>query len=234
MEFAIAAAAAGGTAAANPSAYDAAVSWINTLANKPAVLVGMVSAAVAIVSGAFAYVNNLLERARTRAQRAIELYNYFYSPETYRCVVAPVMRMRLKWHGLTGRRQEEFKWALLHGWIGFSDEPDVIMKRYCGDGVDENKDLVCEHFRTEREMSRFTEHEAMTSFLYFWVRVQRLVDLGLISRSICKELMATPYGYYWAFVAELREELLKRMSPNDLEPAWVPASRKLEKLFGYS
>jgi len=194
----------------------------------PAVLIGSLT----VVIGAFSLLNSLLvariERRISRRARAADLYNEYYSPENYRRIVLPVIRLALKWRGLPDAEREAYRAAVRRGWLGFETEPARLLEAYVSaENLHEDADRA--HFRDALPAEAFTEHEALTAFLYFWTKVHELLRSGIIERATTRRLLGRPYRYAANFLKELRADIEEHLGDRDA-PVWVEATRKLDKV----
>ncbi len=86
------------------------------------------------------------------------------------------------------------------------------------------------HFHKVLPSEAFTEHEALTVFLYFWTKVFELINADVMDQKIAKRLLAKPYGYLGEFIKEFRADIQKNTTMGDLPP-WCEATEGLERFF---
>ncbi|GAB4155245.1 MAG: hypothetical protein Tsb0016_27230 [Sphingomonadales bacterium] len=196
----------------------------------PEIMIAAIAAIFAAVEALQAIVIATTQRKTAQRERAVQLYDDFYSAENYRRVVAPVMRLMLKWRGLPNDTRNAYRQAVRCGWLGFSREPEVLMHRYISPEVLQAEPYQA-HFRDTLDAGCFTEHEALTVFLYFWTKVHNLLEAKVINRNTTHSLLRVPFQYYAGFIAELRDDTLKNLGVGDVEPAWSSATRALERFF---
>lgn len=171
--------------------------------------------------------SGMIQRRLARRERAAELYSRFYSSDNYRRVVAPVYRLMMKWRGLPEPQREPYRAAVRLGWLGV-ESPAQLLGAYCSE-ESLHDDPERAHFRDTLPTESFTEHEALTTFLYFWNQVDELVATGLIDRTLFRRLFKSPFEYYRGFLAELRDDMKPRFPPAGA-PAWIAATERLERL----
>lgn len=196
----------------------------------PESFVALAGLVFTVVSVFHSLLGGWIQRRISRRERTAALYDDFYSADTYRRVVAPVMRLTLKWGGLPDEEARAYRKAVRMGWQGFRSRPSEAMKAYISDERI-HEDPTKAHFRDTLSTEQFTEHEALTVFLYFWTRLHELLDANLLCKEITHKLFREPYCYYRDFLAQLRDEVREKKESHDLDPPWVRATEKLDVFF---
>lgn len=190
-------------------------------------------AAIGGLIAAITFVNSaimaLIDRRRAIRDRSVDLYNEFYSAESYRRIVAPVYRMMLKWRAYTGEQREAYMQAMRASWTGARTEPERLLEAYNSQSR-LDLDPIEAHFRDTFSTEVFTEHEALTAFLYFWTKLDMMRSSGLVSNSVVKRMFCGPFDYYREFLAELRNQVTPRIDQDDAPP-WIDATTRLDKFF---
>lgn len=195
----------------------------------PGVAVAVFATFFTIVTFAESIWRAWVERRLARRERAANLYDDYYSTDNYRRVVLPVIRVMLKWRGLPNEQRDDFRKALRNGWTGFRKRPGELMRAYVSE-ENLHDDMAKAHFRDTLSTEEFTEHEALTVFLYFWVKVEAMLDARLIDPKTVKSLFGRPYSYVQPFLKDLREDFQENIS-KDRTPAWSIATAKLDRFF---
>ena len=179
-----------------------------------------------------------LERAVAAAgfevlERAADLFDRFYSLESYHAMVAPVYVISLKWNALEGEARAAFAGALCRGWAG-QDRAGELIAAWDPDHDDECSEASVEvfqaaHFRRSRTAEGITGHAALTAFLYFWVKLHAMLEAGLVCRRLTRQLFRQPYGIYAQFLADFRQAVLDSPDTSGGRPAWIEATEDLER-----
>lgn len=191
---------------------------------------GMI-ALLTLTLGALTVFHSLLTafigRRADRRERTVELYDGFYSVENYHRVILPVYRLMLKWRGLPDDAREKYREAVRLGWVG-ADDPSRVIRAYIPD-EHLHDDPQRAHFRDTVPGDHFTEHEALTIFLYFWTKVDQLISTGQVDPRLFKRLFAVPFGYYRDFLEQLRDDMRPHFT-EEKAPAWIRATEKIDDL----
>lgn len=176
------------------------------------------------------YLRSLARRARTA-----DLFDRFYSPENYHCMVGPVFVVALRWHALQGKEKEAYARALCKGWPKCDDVRDVVgvydPEHFGGRRDLTESDFEHMHFHGETNTEVITEHAALTSFLYFWTKLEAMLATGLLCKRLAIKLFANPYRIYEDFIAEFRSAVEKDPDTCDDIASWIDATKKLEQRF---
>ena len=167
-------------------------------------------------------------RAQQKA-KVVEIYDEYYSSDNYRRVVLPVFQIMLKWWNLPQPQKDEYRAVLRRGWVGYNSDTSTVLKTYLGSSYLED-DPDHAHFHRSLPSEAFTEHEALTVFLYFWTKVHELLQAGVMDKRTAQRLLAKPYGYLSDFIKEFRTDIAQHSEAQDLPP-WFQATEELEKLF---
>lgn len=195
----------------------------------PGVLIG----ALTILLGLFSLANSFsmawIERRIERRARASDLYNDYYSADNYRRVVWPISRIALKWNALPEPEKSAYRKAVRKGWL-IEETADGDLLKAVVSAEELRSDADCAHFRDTQSSEAFTEHEALTVFLYFWTKVYEMMRTGVIDRKVAKRLLKRPYGYTRGFVRALRDDIKAHVKKGH-EPIWFEATLALEKMF---
>lgn len=188
-------------------------------------------AIIALFIGLATLVLALQQRRLARLAAAKDVFDLLYSPENYTRRVQPVVTTMLKWHGLEGATAQRYRDAVMAGWLGFRQRPGELLHIYAGDGVD-GQDHYEVHFREQKNTECITEHEALTSFLNYWVSVHALIESHVVDRHLTRRLLKAPFGVYKDFLGEMRSEIRGQSKRKDNElPPWVAATEALEEWF---
>lgn len=190
-------------------------------------LLGILGGIIAAVGFAHAVGTEWYHRHRARQERARDLFAQFYAADHYRRVVAPVFRLTLKWAGLPDGTREQYRAAVRQGWV--IPKPAEALKVFVSPEYIETMDPAEDHFRKTLALEQFTEHEALTAFLYFFTRSERLIDTGLVDPKLFAQLFCKSFSYYWSFLEELRAEVSGHFEPG-AEPSWMEASLNIQQL----
>lgn len=197
--------------------------------DNPEVWIGAIGGIIALITFLNSAAMALIQYRRTIRDRSVDLYNEFYSADSYRRIVAPVYRMMLKWRGFPDERRQAYMQAIRSSWTGAKSDPQNMLRAYNSQHrIDMDPDEA--HFRDTFSTEVFTEHEALTAFLYFWTKLDMMKESGLISASIIKRMFCGPYCYYRDFLAELRRQVVPYLEHQDAPP-WIEATERLDKFF---
>ncbi len=170
-----------------------------------------------------------IEIVRTRRTRTNDLYAEFYAAEHYRKVVMPVYRIIIKLGALEGRDRTEYIDAIVAGWA-HDPEAAPLADAMTTEG-EARLGAFEQHFLFEHSTEAFTEHEALTSFVYFWVRAHRMLETRLIDKRLFQRLFCNSFAYYDDFLIEMRREIGRVAGPGE-EPSWVDATAEMQELLG--
>ena len=176
----------------------------------------------------FTIVMARIQIVRTRRTRTSDLYDDFYNADHYRRVVHPVFCIHRKLAALEGPAREEYIEAILVGWQGKVEDPVEAWHALI---PEKHRSLSAmeQHFFVESSTENFTEHEALTSFMYFWVRAHRMIITHLIDKKLFAELFCNSFKYYDDFLHELRTRICETGDPSEI-PSWVPATAYIQNL----
>jgi hypothetical protein len=205
---------------------------VDLLKNQPVAVLGLILTVLGLlISSWFTF----YQRNLARRQRASDLFDGFYSSENYHAVVAPVYIIMLKWNALQGEERAAYAATLCKGWMG-QDKAANVISAYAPDFLSKGRQTSVStfeevHFRRGISTEEITEHAALTSFLYFWVKVKALIDARLACKKLIKELFKQPYSIYAQFIANFREAMLDNPDIAADCVAWVNVTRELEALF---
>jgi len=171
------------------------------------------------------------QRNMAQRERAANLFENFYSADNYHAMVAPVFVVMLRWQALGPRQRAAFAAALCKGWADCA-RARHLMTAYEPDHDPEQSAVEAyeqAHFHKGRSTEEITEHAALTAFLYFWVKLEEMIDAGLVSGKLSRRLFKRPYGIYAQFIANLRHAVVHCPGTGDVRPAWIEATEKLER-----
>lgn len=186
---------------------------------------------IAVVMALYTFATYWIQRRREQRRRSTDLHSTFYSGDNYRYCVLPVYRLIVKLRGLPQRKRDEYMAVIAQGW---AFDPDPVSDY---DNFISEREQDCEaaeaHYRLHHSTEEYTEHDALTAFLYFWVRVARLVEAGLIDEELFGKLFCNSFLYYDQFLDDLREAV-RAINPDGQEPAWVAATEQVEEMVSKS
>lgn len=187
---------------------------------------------IAVAGGAASGWFSWHQRNMARRERAADLFDRFYSPEQYHVMVAPVFVITLRWYALRGAARAAYATTLCMGWAG-RERAERLVEVYAGadPGGEASSDVdhfEDDHFRRARSTDEITEHAALTAFLYFWVKLQAMLDANLVCKRLTRKLFRQPYAIYAQFIADFRQAVTDDLQGADPRPAWLDATRELE------
>lgn len=205
--------------------------WLQWLESTEAALGIFIAVVGGLISGGFAW----HQRRLARRERAADLFDRFYSLENYHAMVAPVYVISLKWNALRDEARTAFASALCRGWASPERVPELLTAwdpDYDREASETRVDVFEEaHFQRSLTGDGTTGHAALTAFLYFWVKLEAMLDAHLISRRLTRQLFRHPYAIYAQFIADFRQAVLDNPESAGGRPAWVAATEKLESYF---
>lgn len=192
--------------------------------------------AALVVGVGWAYAYHQLRLSRR--ERAANLFDSFYSADYYHAVVAPVYVINLKWQALANDTDREaYASALCKGW-STQESAAAVIRAYDpehGAGAEALREEHFEqlHFRKARSIEEITDHSALTSFLYFWVKLEAMIEQKLVCKHLAVRLFARPYEFYAQFIADFRRAVRESAVTGDPDrpPSWVDATEHLEAMF---
>lgn len=199
------------------------------LRDNPEIFLGLFTLALGVISLLNTSLNALLQRRRERRERTASLYRAFYAADHYRRTVAPVYRLMLKWRALPQPVRQAYHEAVRFGWSGATAEPEALLAAYVSPER-LTQDPQEAHFRDTLTTEVFTEHEALTVFLYFWSSLDEMLQANLLDRRLVRNLFAGSYGYYAAFLKDLRAEITPHVN-RETPPVWIAATERLDAVF---
>lgn len=198
-------------------------------------LFAIITIALTLVTILHTMVTHAFQRNRERVSRAVELYEEFYTVENYTRVVAPVFEIVLKWNSLSEPLRSEYRKVIRDGWIGFANTQDNMWIRALGQtaamppGEASPLSVADRHYLPTRNCDLVSEHESLTTFLYFWVKIDRLLQTGVVCPKTTQELFTPTFLYYAEFFQSLEMEIKQNIGPNDLEPSWFKSIERLKQ-----
>lgn len=188
---------------------------------------------IAIVMALFTLWFSWFQFMRAQRQRTSDLYSEFYNSDHYRRVVMPVYRLTRRVEALPDGAKEEYWRAIVAGWDRTPDSAalyEAFVTRQ-----EREMSAMEQHFYVESSTEMHTEHEALTAFLYFWVRAHRMLNTGLVNKALFVELFCNSFAYYHGFIEELRVRVedVFACEPERVQrqkPGWITATRYIEDL----
>lgn len=209
------------------AAIDGFIQWLDSSEAALGLFIAVVGA---VASGWFSW----HQRSLARRERAADLFDSFYSLENYHAMVAPVFGITVLWNALSSEKRVIYAAALCKGWMGQDRALDLVTAY---DPVHPQRARLATletleeaHFRRGRSTEEITEHAALTAFLYFWVKLQAMLDARLVSPRLTKKLFREPYAIYAQFIANFRQAVLDNPDTASVRPPWIEATRELEML----
>lgn len=189
--------------------------------------ISLLGAVIGVIMAAYTFVTYWIQRVRNQRTRATDLHSEFYGAEHYRLVVVPVYRMICKLRGLPEEQREAYRAMLAESW---SYDPDREQElAYYVEKDELLKDPDVQHYRLKRSTEQYTEHDALVSFLYFWVRADQLINARLVDGKLFGKLFCNSFAYYDAFLDQLRADV-RAANPAGQSPSWVDATERIEAL----
>lgn len=170
-----------------------------------------------------------LRSRQNRRSRAADLYASFASPDHYRRVSLTFYRVKLKWNALPEPQRETYRKAVLTGWVERGLTQGDLLKAYVSPQSLEG-DMQAHHFRETLDAGAFTEHEALTVYLYFWLTLHELLKSNLVDRKVTYRLFRTHFAYAGDFIKQLRDDIQPHFA-EDQTPEWVDAIGAIDRFF---
>lgn len=189
---------------------------------------------IAVIGGLFSGWFTWHQRTLARRERAADLFDRFYSLENYHAMIAPVYVITLKWKALGGEARAAYAAALCRGWAGRDRAAELIAAWDPDYDAEASRADVAvfeaAHFRRSRTGDGVTGHAALTAFLYFWVKLDAMLDAGLVAEGLVRQLFGEPYRIYAQFLADFRQAVVDNPETTGGTPPWIAATRNLERL----
>ena len=197
------------------------------------VSVNSIEFALTLVLAAFTVGLPLWQIHRAKRQRTADLFSEFYAADHYRCVVLPVYRLMRKITALPPIEREAYLDAVVAGWDRSPDEQ--AMWHALVPAKERDIPPMEQHFQVEYSTEAHTEHEALTSFLYFWVRAHRMLEADLLSERLFQQLFCNSFAYYHRFLDTIRDRVEAAFADEpgrvaEEKPGWIAATRHVERL----
>lgn len=202
--------------------------WLNVYFGANGSLIGLLTILIGFFSIFNAYISYKSRTALNTRNRTTHLFEELYSVNGYSAIVAPVFNIMLKWHGLAEPAKTDFQNIVMMGWVGYENVTDIKIKLFCDH---DESELAHFHYKVRKEAGEITEHEALTAFLYFWSKLDLMLENEVIDKKLTKSLFTRQYDYYRVFIKEIRDLLDEKLEEGDVRPSWYNATLKLEKFF---
>lgn len=187
--------------------------------------VGIVTAILAIFTTGYGIFKTRQDKARERRERTTALYSEFY--DRYREVALPVYKLAVKMRGLPKSEWATYRDMLSESW-SYQPDPKAELAHYVS-AEERALSPAQAHFHHRQTGDEFTEHDALVAFLYFWVRVERLIKANLVDGQLFADLFCNSFAYYDDLLDELRDAVEEKNAGGP-KPAWVDATRTIEAL----
>ncbi|MEE4201957.1 hypothetical protein [Erythrobacter sp.] len=188
-------------------------------------LVSLFGGIIAALMALYTVTSAMIKRRVDQRNRAAELFENFYSGDFYRFSVLPTYRLLVKLRAMDKAERSQYFDAIVCGWVP-SHDPKVDYDHFIT-VEEQSQSASVSHFRYFHPMEEHTEHDALTMFLYFWVKVDKLLSARLIEPKLFVELFASSFCYYDEFMSELAEATVAKASAENA-PSWIGAIRRIE------
>lgn len=165
-----------------------------------------------------------------QSKQNVQLIEQFLSSDFLKNIWSVVWEIDLKWFYLPTEKREEYRQEVVCGWVGFlnGSSNDILSHEVAKDRIDIN------HHLDEVKKEYLTEHQALSVYIGFWIKLYTYYETGEISKKSLK-MWKGYYDYDRRFIQDLRREILQTLASmqNYETPNWVIITGKLEKAFGY-
>ena len=144
-----------------------------------------------------------------QAKQNIQLIEQFFSSDFFKNVRSIVWEIDVKWFNLNGSSN------------------DILNHEVAKDRIE------IDHHLDEVKIDYLTEHQALSVYIGFWIKLYTYYETGEISKKALR-IWKQYYEYDRCFLKDLRREIL-RISvsmQNSEKPQWIVITEKLEKTWG--
>lgn len=165
-----------------------------------------------------------------QSKQNVQLIERFLSSDFLKNIWSVVWEIDLKWFYLPTEKREEYRHEVVSGWVGFlnGSSNDILSHEVAKDRIN------IDHHLDEVKKEYLTEHQALSVYIGFWIKLYTYYETGEISKKSLK-MWKGYYDYDRRFIQDLRREILQTLASmqNYETPNWVIITGKLEKAFGY-
>lgn len=165
-----------------------------------------------------------------QSKQNVQLIEQFLSSDFLKNIWSVVWEIDLKWFYLPTEKRDEYRREVVCGWVGFlNGSSNYILSHEVA------KDRInIDHHLDEVKKEYLTEHQALSVYIGFWIKLYTYYETGEISKKSLK-MWKGYYDYDRRFIHDLRREILQTLASmrNYETPNWVIITEKLEKAFGY-
>lgn len=165
-----------------------------------------------------------------QSKQNVQLIEQFLSSDFLKDIWSVVWEIDMKWFYLPDEKREAYRQEVVSGWVGFlNGPPDEILRHEVA-----NERLYINHHLDEVKKDYLTEHQALSIYIGFWIKLYTYYETWEISKKSLK-MWKGYYDYDRRFIQDLRREILQTLASmqNYETPNWVIITGKLEKAFGY-
>ena len=165
-----------------------------------------------------------------QSKQNVQLIEQFLSSDFPKNIWSVVWEIDLKWFYLPTEKRDEYRHEVVCGWVGFlnGSSNDILSHEVAKDRIN------IDHHLDEVKKEYLTEHQALSVYIGFWIKLYTYYETGEISKKSLK-MWKGYYDYDRRFIHDLRREILQTLASmrNYETPNWVIITEKLEKAFGY-
>lgn len=165
-----------------------------------------------------------------QSKQNVQLIEQFLSSDFLKNIWSVVWEIDLKWFYLPTEKRDEYRREVVCGRVGFlnGSSNDILSHEVAKDRIN------IDHHLDEVKKEYLTEHQALSVYIGFWIKLYTYYETGEISKKSLK-MWKGYYDYDRRFIHDLRREILQTLASmrNYETPNWVIITEKLEKAFGY-
>lgn len=165
-----------------------------------------------------------------QAKQNIQLIEQFSSPDFFKNVRSIVWEIDVKWFNPPDEKRKAYRKEVVLGWVGYlnGSSNDILNHEVAKDRIE------IDHHLDEVKMDYLTEHQALSVYIDFWIKLYTYYETKEISKKALR-IWKQYYEYNRRFLKDLRREILRTSvsMQNPEKPQWIVVTEKLEKTLGY-
>ena len=115
-----------------------------------------------------------------QAKQNIQLIEQFFSSDFFKNVRSIVWEIDVKWFNLPDEKREAYRKEVVLGWVGYlnGSSNDILNHEVANDRID------IDHHLDEVKIDYLTEHQALSMYIGFWIKLYTYYETGEISKHL--------------------------------------------------
>lgn len=175
------------------------------------------------LTGAFITISIfIIQNREKKISRALQYYDQYYSTDFYYNVISPSQEVIQFWNTC---KDVSAKREIVRGWI--SSEYFKKSNDFC-------ESYSSDYYSIRNDRDRYSTHQALAVYIWFWFRISQLVKTGFIHRNTTIKTLRYGFAIREKFMQEFSELLkdeIERSQKNPISAVWIKEITFLSKFF---